>query len=292
MASWQKKTRRSEKFGTCAAGRSSDNQSRERRNNSPTSRALQPLNGGPRLGWIRRDIGRGPVIFCRALKSQKSPSGDGEGGEGKSVLETHQHCRVFSRRKDNAMKTTPITLLAIFAAASAYALDITTRAGTTYTEVEVQRIEPDGITIKHSTGFLKLHVRELSDADRARFHLTPERFRAYQLAKKQAQLEQAKKDAEEAERKLLAAKTRTFHLYCWDSDSRGIRCYDENKIDYIIRGYEIMPQTEFYVYAVEGQRVKISSSTTAIELFPVEGPDGSIRVRPAGAMRKLPSTAQ
>lgn len=82
MASWQKKTRRSEKFGTCAAGRSSDNQSRERRNNSPPTRAWQFKNGGPRRDGFAVTSGAAPSYSAARSNHKKPPPATERAGKG------------------------------------------------------------------------------------------------------------------------------------------------------------------------------------------------------------------
>jgi len=48
-------------------------------------------------------------------------------------------------------------------AALAYAEDITTTDGITYTNAEVHRVEPDGITVMHSGGVAKIQPAKLPD---------------------------------------------------------------------------------------------------------------------------------
>jgi hypothetical protein len=65
--------------------------------------------------------------------------------------------------------------------------DITTLSGKTYSNVTITRVEPDGITIKHSAGLIKLFYGELPEDVRARYGADPAKAREYQQAKAQAQ---------------------------------------------------------------------------------------------------------
>lgn len=169
-------------------------------------------------------------------------------------------------------------------ASVANALDMVTRSGTTYTDVEVRRVEPDGITIKHSAGLIKIHARDLSDEDRAKYNLTPEAARAYAQQQRQAVFareqslriakeEEERKQAEEAYEKALQENARTYYLYCINSGKDGVYCSDPYNTYYIIRNYEAMPRTHFKVYAASLGRKRLSDSSSAIELVPVKKPD-------------------
>lgn len=178
------------------------------------------------------------------------------------------------------MTRMPFTIFAVLlAVAIASAEDLTTRTGTTYTDVEIRRVEPDGITIKHSAGLIKIHARELSDEDRDRFHFTPEAARAYAQQQREAYARQEAarrlKAAEEELAKTLQEHAREYTLYCLRSDKNGVKCYDHNYVDYIIRDYEAMPSTWFRVYAAPLPRRKLSSVESAIELIPVKRPPPS-----------------
>ena len=73
--------------------------------------------------------------------------------------------------------------LAVLAALSsplhAGAEDITTLKGKTYTGVSVERVDPDGITIKHSAGFGKLFFSELPQETRDQYGYDPKKHRQY-----------------------------------------------------------------------------------------------------------------
>jgi hypothetical protein len=60
-----------------------------------------------------------------------------------------------------------------------FAEDITTIKGNKYTEVVVQRIEPDGISIKHSAGFGKLYFSELPPETRIKYGYDPAKHKKY-----------------------------------------------------------------------------------------------------------------
>lgn len=176
------------------------------------------------------------------------------------------------------MKITTSIIVALLAVATAFASDMTTRDGTVYQDVEVRRVEPDGITIKHSTGILKIHARDLSDEDRARFHLTPEAARAYLEQQRKAK-EQAEQAAARAEyEKALYAKARTYELHCFKSDATGIYCWQYGTYglifdtEYFIPKRSVMPDTDFTIYAAPSKRIRISDFESAIELVPLKRP--------------------
>ena len=78
--------------------------------------------------------------------------------------------------------------------------DFTTLAGKTYSNVTVTRVEPDGITIKHSAGLIKLFYGELPEDVRARYGADPEKARKYQEGRR---LQQMKADAAKVNQDML-----------------------------------------------------------------------------------------
>ena len=71
----------------------------------------------------------------------------------------------------------------------AFPLDITTVKGKTYTGVTVQRVEPDGINIKHSAGIIKLYFSELPTEVQEQYGYSREKHQQYYIAKqKQAEV--------------------------------------------------------------------------------------------------------
>lgn len=78
--------------------------------------------------------------------------------------------------------------------------DITTLSGKTYSNVTITRVEPDGITIKHSAGLIKLFYGELPEDVRARYGADPAKARKYQ---EERQLQQMKAEAAKAYRDML-----------------------------------------------------------------------------------------
>ena len=72
-----------------------------------------------------------------------------------------------------------------------FPLDITTVKGKTYTGVTVQRVEPDGINIKHSAGITKLYFSELPTEIQEQYGYSREKHQQYYIAK-QKQAEAAK----------------------------------------------------------------------------------------------------
>lgn len=183
------------------------------------------------------------------------------------------------------------SLAVLLAVAAARAEDIITRDGTTYADVTITLVEPDGITIRHADGVVKIHARHLSDEDRARFHLTPEAARAYAEQRRKAfeaherSVRKAEEDARErvldrerqkrqdAIDEAMWKKRQQFRLYCLVSNEKGVICTGiSGKTDYFIPGYSAMPDTWFEVTAVKLKRVKLSSTSSAIELRIVHPP--------------------
>lgn len=77
-----------------------------------------------------------------------------------------------------------------------FAEDITTVKGKTYSNVTVTRVEPDGISIKHSAGIIKLFLNELTPELQAKYNLGSESAIQYQrnrtLALQQREIEMRK----------------------------------------------------------------------------------------------------
>ncbi len=79
-----------------------------------------------------------------------------------------------------------IVAIYFVASLSAFSIDITTINGKTYSDVIVQRVEPDGISIKHSAGIIKLFANELPQDVREQYGLTPEAAKRYQAQRSAA----------------------------------------------------------------------------------------------------------
>lgn len=190
---------------------------------------------------------------------------------------------------------TALFLAAVLVASASLALDITTTKGVTYSNVTVKRVEPDGVSITHSTGISKIFFNELTPEDRERFHLDADRARAYNTIQQQRisaaaakQEESLRKFQEKTERELAAKKrkedydkrARKYYLKCWSSDKAGVRCTDYAGTEYIIRGYQAMPDTWFSIEAVSLGLVKLSSVSSAIELKPYPIPESRKKKNP------------
>ena len=79
--------------------------------------------------------------------------------------------------------------------------DVTTLAGTTYRQVRVVRVEPDGVTWRHATGECKVDFTDLPEAVRKTFHFDATRAAAYRNAQEQARQQaaaRAQQDRQEA----------------------------------------------------------------------------------------------
>ena len=172
-------------------------------------------------------------------------------------------------------------LLAVVSAASAR--DLTTTDGVTYTNAVLKRVEPDGITISHVGGLVKLHPSKLPEELREKFHFNAqqaaeyarqqaaevhaasERRDAFLLAQQKAE---EKRLAAEKKKKSRDAKTRGWELYCVRSGDMGVIAYDHSMVYYFIPGCRTTPQTWFYIEAVPGTRTQITPTLTAIPLSP------------------------
>jgi hypothetical protein len=81
----------------------------------------------------------------------------------------------------------------LFVVIYASAEDITTVNGKTYSNVTVTRVEPDGISIKHSAGIIKLFVNELTPELQEKYKLSSDSAGQYQrnrtLALQQREIE-------------------------------------------------------------------------------------------------------
>jgi hypothetical protein len=98
------------------------------------------------------------------------------------------------------MKYTVCCLLVLSVLAYADApTTITTRDGATYSNVTVTRVEPDGITIRHDAGLIKLFFRELPQDLRDYYGADPEKARAYsrQQAQSQQQFQERAREADQ-----------------------------------------------------------------------------------------------
>ena len=85
--------------------------------------------------------------------------------------------------------------------------DVTTLSGTTYREVRLVRVEPDGVTWTHATGACKVNFTDLPEAVRRTYHYDPKRAAAYQTAQTQAR-QQAAERAREDQREATAWRAR------------------------------------------------------------------------------------
>lgn len=174
------------------------------------------------------------------------------------------------------MKETFIaTTVAFIIAFSANAKDLVTRSGTIYHDVVVQKVEPDGITIRHTAGILKVHARDLSDEDRAEFNLTPEAARAYAMKKREeaAARERERQEAIREWARWDGATEYTLYVFEVNEDCVKFIGTNEDSNRYIIYGnFSCMPQTYVTFRAYSKGRVQLDSTSSRIVLEPVERP--------------------
>lgn len=84
---------------------------------------------------------------------------------------------------------------------AAHAEDVTTLSGTTYHQVHVVRVDPDGIIWRHATGECKVDFTDLPEAVRKTYHFNLKQAAAYQSAQAQARQQaaaRAQQDQQEA----------------------------------------------------------------------------------------------
>lgn len=90
------------------------------------------------------------------------------------------------------MKTLLSFMVILLFSGVLYAEDITTVKGKTYSNVTVIRVEPDGISIKHSAGIIKLYLNELTTETRLKYKLENSNAIKYQQAKSISAIEYEK----------------------------------------------------------------------------------------------------
>ena len=99
------------------------------------------------------------------------------------------------------MKTALLNIIIAFCAlcACSFGEDITTLNGKTYSNIKIQRVEPDGLTIMHSAGVNKLFFGELPEEVRTKYGADPAKAALYrqklQLQQMNAEVGNAKRDA-------------------------------------------------------------------------------------------------
>lgn len=96
------------------------------------------------------------------------------------------------------VKRVSFCLLIIWSAigcGSSGAEELRTTDGRIFQEVTVTKVEPDGLSIRHSTGTAKLPVLSLPDDVRRQHGLDPDKAAAYEKAKKYAELDAVLKAA-------------------------------------------------------------------------------------------------
>lgn len=79
-----------------------------------------------------------------------------------------------------------IVTILTFGIFSSYGDDITTLKGKTYQNITVTRVEPDGITVRHTSGIEKLFFSELPQETRAKYGYDPEKHRRHYEAQQGA----------------------------------------------------------------------------------------------------------
>lgn len=100
-------------------------------------------------------------------------------------------------------------MLALLAANTAFASDITTRDGTTYKHAEVTGVDADGLSITHSTGVAKVPFDNLPDAIQKQYNYDPAKVAAQRKAVEEANKAEAERVAaaqREREQIALTAK--------------------------------------------------------------------------------------
>jgi cation transport ATPase len=98
-------------------------------------------------------------------------------------------------------------LIALLAASTVFAADITTRDGKTYKHAKVTGVDVDGLSITHSTGVIKVPFDNLPDALQKEYNYDPEKAAAARKAAEEAkEAEAAQAAAAQREREQSALK--------------------------------------------------------------------------------------
>lgn len=63
-----------------------------------------------------------------------------------------------------------VSAVLVAGALPARADDVTTRSGTTFRDVRMVRVDPDGVTWEHATGMVKVDFGDLPDAVSKMYH--------------------------------------------------------------------------------------------------------------------------
>ena len=101
-------------------------------------------------------------------------------------------------------------IVALACVNACFAVDITTRSGTTYRKCEVVKVEPDGIRISHDGGAAKISFEELPDALQRQYGYDAAKVAAYRKtvadakAAMEAKVALARLQADEARKKQAA----------------------------------------------------------------------------------------
>lgn len=90
-----------------------------------------------------------------------------------------------------------IILLCLVCSWTCFALDITTRAGTTYRNCEVTKVDPDSLTIRHSDGVAKIQFEDIPKSLLTQHHYDPAKVAAYRKTFEDAKAASAAKVAEQ-----------------------------------------------------------------------------------------------
>jgi hypothetical protein len=90
-----------------------------------------------------------------------------------------------------------ILLLFLTLTCECRALDITTRSGSTYRKCEVMNVEPDGLTVGHTEGVVKIPFEDLPKPIQERYHFDPAKGIAYRKSIEDARIAAATKLVEQ-----------------------------------------------------------------------------------------------
>lgn len=101
-----------------------------------------------------------------------------------------------------------------------WADDVTTLSGTTYHEVRVVRVEPDGVTWEHLTGMVKVDFTDLPEAMRRKYGFDPKQATAFRDAQAQAQ-QQFAAQAQQVQREVEAHRVQQFQARNTATDKPG-----------------------------------------------------------------------
>jgi hypothetical protein len=99
-----------------------------------------------------------------------------------------------------------------FAAVNGIAEDITTRSGQIYQNIKITRVEPDGLSITHAAGIVKIPFTDLPDDLQEKHQYHPEKAAQYREQARKRHLEYERRAGEARQKNLQEQQSRLKNL--------------------------------------------------------------------------------